>query len=291
MVRHEVIEQVILLGLDDSSLVGAPPTSRIFAGKLADLRKPDAVIIDNTRLAKLFPGDDLSEEPKPPGMKARIGEYIGSLVGRLWRRSGPAAPSLDDQLLAKRQQFYARFLGRELEMNDHRAIIVGVCEATRTFQSNAVVYTTYSRAKQFIPQERKILSYVLVKVAGTESDQLTPAQAAGACGGRGRTQGEVVRVTNGVAAVWRLRFRRPSGGSLPRNPPQGNRRSDRLANRLAGSHQRGIHLGHDVLLHEVHRHPDQLRYHRDARLLDWVRRSPVKPFTCSRSTISSNSAH
>ena len=48
-------------------------------------------------------------------------------------------------------------------MNDHRAIIVGVCEATRTFQSNPVVYTTYSRAKLFAPQERKILSYVLAK--------------------------------------------------------------------------------------------------------------------------------
>jgi putative ABC transport system permease protein len=48
-------------------------------------------------------------------------------------------------------------------MNDHRAIIVGVCEATRTFQSNPVVYTTYSRAKTFAPQERKILSYILAK--------------------------------------------------------------------------------------------------------------------------------
>ena len=37
-------------------------------------------------------------------------------------------------------------------MNDHRAIIVGVCEATRTFQSNPVVYTLYSRAKQFVPR-------------------------------------------------------------------------------------------------------------------------------------------
>jgi putative ABC transport system permease protein len=40
---------------------------------------------------------------------------------------------------------------------------VGICEATRTFQSNAVVYTTYSRTKQFIPMERKMLSYVLAK--------------------------------------------------------------------------------------------------------------------------------
>ena len=48
-------------------------------------------------------------------------------------------------------------------MNDHRAVIVGVCEATRTFQTNPVVYTTYSRAKNFAPQERKILSYILAK--------------------------------------------------------------------------------------------------------------------------------
>ncbi len=74
------------------------------------------------------------------------------------------------------KDFYARFVGRELEMNDHRAVIVGVCEATRTFQSNAVVYTTYSRAKRFAPQERKALSYVLAK---TEPGK-TPAEVVAA---------------------------------------------------------------------------------------------------------------
>ena len=48
-------------------------------------------------------------------------------------------------------------------MNDCHAVIVGICETTRTFRSNAVVYTTYSRAKYFAPQERKILSYILAK--------------------------------------------------------------------------------------------------------------------------------
>jgi putative ABC transport system permease protein len=74
------------------------------------------------------------------------------------------------------ERFYQRFVGRELEMNDHRAIIVGVCEATRTFQSNAVMYTTYSRAKRFVPQERKVLSYVLAR---TEPGH-TPAEVAAA---------------------------------------------------------------------------------------------------------------
>ncbi len=125
--RINVIEQVILLGLDDASLVGAPPPDKILVGDLGRLRKPDAIIIDNNRLAKLYPG-----EP--------------------WRT-----------LEKEGNGFYTRFLGRELEMNDHRAIIVGVCEATRTFQSNPVVYTLYSRAKYFAPQERKILSYILAK--------------------------------------------------------------------------------------------------------------------------------
>jgi putative ABC transport system permease protein len=130
-----VIEQVILLGLDDTSLVGAPHNSKILAGKLRDLRQPDAVIVDNVRLSKLYPKENWDELPK-----------LGNA-------------------------FYQRFIRRQFEMNDHRAIIVGVCVATPTFQSNPVVYTTYARAKSFAPQERKILSYVLAKaVPGMSPD-------------------------------------------------------------------------------------------------------------------------
>jgi putative ABC transport system permease protein len=125
--RATVIEQVILLGLDDATLVGAPPEHRILAGSLRDLRLPDAVIVDGDRLQKLYPDED---------WKSR-------------KRLGKA--------------FFNRFLRRQIEMNDHRAVIVGVCEATRTFQTNPVVYTTYSRAKTFAPQERKVLSYILAK--------------------------------------------------------------------------------------------------------------------------------
>jgi putative ABC transport system permease protein len=159
--KHEVIEQVVLIGLDDATLVGAPPCSRMIAGSLADLRKPDAVMVDFTRLTKLYPGEDW-ELLKGPGLLTRAVGLLGH---------GESAP----QALGP-EQFYQRFLGRELEMNDHRAVIVGVCEATPTFQSNAVMYTTYSRAKRFIPQERKVLSYVL---AQTEPGR-TPAEVAAA---------------------------------------------------------------------------------------------------------------
>jgi putative ABC transport system permease protein len=54
-------------------------------------------------------------------------------------------------------------LGDTLELNDHRARVVGLCEVSRTFQSQPVVYTTYSRATSYAPRERKLLSFVLVK--------------------------------------------------------------------------------------------------------------------------------
>jgi putative ABC transport system permease protein len=55
-------------------------------------------------------------------------------------------------------------VGDSLELNDHRAIVVGVCNVSRTFQSQPVVYTTYSRAMTFAPRERKLLSFVLIGV-------------------------------------------------------------------------------------------------------------------------------
>ena len=54
-------------------------------------------------------------------------------------------------------------IGDTVELNDHRAIVVGLCEVSHTFQSQPVVYTTYSRATTFAPRERKRLSFVLVQ--------------------------------------------------------------------------------------------------------------------------------
>jgi putative ABC transport system permease protein len=65
-------------------------------------------------------------------------------------------------------------VGDSLELNDHRAIVVGIAKVTRTFQSQPVVYTTYSRAKNYAPKERKLLSFVLVKAKpGQDLAELT----------------------------------------------------------------------------------------------------------------------
>jgi len=103
-------QQIILIGLDDATLVGAP--TQMLAGSLADLRRPDAIIIDEAGFQQLWPGEPLKA-------------------------------------------------GKEFEMNDRRAEIVGVCKARRTFQTFPIVFTRYSQATSFAPPERKVLSFIL----------------------------------------------------------------------------------------------------------------------------------
>lgn len=65
-------------------------------------------------------------------------------------------------------------IGNTLEINDRRAVVVGICKTSRTFQSQPVIYTTYNRALTFAPPERKQLSFILVKA----QDSLHPKELA-----------------------------------------------------------------------------------------------------------------
>ncbi|NOT83475.1 MAG: FtsX-like permease family protein [Methylococcaceae bacterium] len=95
----------------------------MLAGRIEDLRRSDGIIVD-----------------------------IDALKEKLAKPSGtPNGKPIQLQI------------GDSLELNDHRAIIVGIAKVTRTFQSQPVIYTTYSRAKSYAPKERKLLSFVLVK--------------------------------------------------------------------------------------------------------------------------------
>jgi putative ABC transport system permease protein len=105
-------QQMILLGLDDATMVGAP--REIIRGDLADLRKPDAVIMDEAGYRYLWPDEDYQ-------------------------------------------------LGKVFEMNDRRAVIVGICKARPTFQTFPIVYCRYSQATLYVPRERKVLSFVLAQ--------------------------------------------------------------------------------------------------------------------------------
>jgi putative ABC transport system permease protein len=103
---------VILMGVDNASLTGAP--RKLLLGSIDSLRDPDAVIIDLAGYHFLFPGQELR-------------------------------------------------LGGLLEMNDHRARITGICEASPPFISSPVVFTKYSQAVNYIGRQRTQMSFALVK--------------------------------------------------------------------------------------------------------------------------------
>jgi putative ABC transport system permease protein len=102
-------------------------------GRLEDLRRAEAVIVDEVGAR-----GKLAKPPLVPGGERR-----------------------------------ALRIGDTLELNDHRAVVVGFCKVTRTFQSQPTIYTTYSRATQFAPRERRLLSFVMVKAKpGLDLDEL-----------------------------------------------------------------------------------------------------------------------
>src|SRR5262249_58890177 len=100
--------QIVLLGLDDATLLGAP--RKMLQGQLSDLHRPDAVVIDKSGYEYLFPGEPVE-------------------------------------------------LGRTIEINDRRGVIVGICDAMPPFMTMPIVYTRYSLAEKFAPAQRTQLSF------------------------------------------------------------------------------------------------------------------------------------
>jgi putative ABC transport system permease protein len=54
-------------------------------------------------------------------------------------------------------------VGAMFEINDREARVVGICETERSFLGQPYVFTTYSRALEYAPLQRKLLSFVLVQ--------------------------------------------------------------------------------------------------------------------------------
>jgi putative ABC transport system permease protein len=103
---------VHLVGLDDETLVGAP--RQLIAGSVANLNRPDAVIIDKAGY-----------------------EYM-------WGK-GPYQ------------------LGRTFQINDRRAVLAGICKVGAPFFSDPIIYARYSQAARYVPRERSLMNYILVK--------------------------------------------------------------------------------------------------------------------------------
>ena len=80
--------------------------------------------------------------------------------------------------------------GTRLELNDRRAIITGVTDATPTFTSGVQLYTRYSRALEYVPGTRKRLSFVLVQTDPGRNPGEVAAEITRRTGLRARTSEE-----------------------------------------------------------------------------------------------------
>lgn len=105
-------QQLFLIGVDDGTLIGVP--RNMLVGSLADLRQPDAVVIDEIGYGLLWP-----DEPYQ--------------------------------------------VGRTLELNNQRAVVVGVCQASLTFQTLPLVWTRFSQAALYMGPEQRPVTVILAQ--------------------------------------------------------------------------------------------------------------------------------
>ena len=54
-------------------------------------------------------------------------------------------------------------IGRTFQLNDRRAVLVGVCKVAPPFFSDPIIYARYSQAARYVPRERNLMNYILVK--------------------------------------------------------------------------------------------------------------------------------
>jgi putative ABC transport system permease protein len=67
-------------------------------------------------------------------------------------------------------------IGDVFEINDREARVVGICRAARSFTGGPYVYTTYDRAVQYAPAQRKMLSFILAApVPGRDASAVAAA--------------------------------------------------------------------------------------------------------------------
>jgi putative ABC transport system permease protein len=84
-------------------------------------------------------------------------------------------------------------VGERLELNDQRAVIMGVADAIPSFTSQVTLYTRYSRALNFVPGTRNRLSFVLVGAAPAVDAKTLATRITEETGLRARTRDEFAR--------------------------------------------------------------------------------------------------
>jgi putative ABC transport system permease protein len=82
--------------------------------------------------------------------------------------------------------------GRELELNDRRALIVGRVDTNPTFTAGVIFYTRYSSALGFVPGTRNRLTFVIAKAAPGEDPREIARRIEARTGFKARERGDFV---------------------------------------------------------------------------------------------------
>jgi putative ABC transport system permease protein len=93
-----------------------------------------------------------------------VGRPVKMQGGRIEDLRLPNAVIVDQVAIKKfARKGIALRVGSTFEINDKEARVVGICETYRSFLGQPYVFTTYSRALEYSPPQRKKLSFVLVQ--------------------------------------------------------------------------------------------------------------------------------
>lgn len=128
----------------------APMYKNFFTAKLPD---------GSTRTIAINGLDDATLIGAPPMVEGKL-EDIRKADGVIVDRE-----AAETKLRVRLENGKTRALkvGDELELNDKRAVVVGLAKVTRDFTLQPAVFTTYSRALSYTPPQRRKLTYVMVK--------------------------------------------------------------------------------------------------------------------------------
>lgn len=130
-----------VIGIDDATLLGAPALKGV---DIRELRKGGAVIADEG------------------GTEGKL--LTPSQASATWPGDGLPRLGAPTRLLAT---------GDALEVNDHRAFVIGVSSGHPRYPARPLLYMTISNARQVLLPERRQVTFVLVNAArGTDTHEL-----------------------------------------------------------------------------------------------------------------------
>ena len=84
-------------------------------------------------------------------------------------------------------------IGERLELNDQRAVILGIADSIPSFTSTVVLYTRFSNALNFVPGTRNRLSFVLVGVSDGQTPEGVAARIEAETGLKAQTRDQFAR--------------------------------------------------------------------------------------------------